>query len=289
MLYIMDEFKYISLIGQDNTVGETANYLKDNFRIYEVHHHSPLDYPFKISEYSCYICLEGKSEGNIDLQPFCLKANSLAVNIPGQLLEQHSMSRDFHAIGITMSRNFVRELGLPYSFHLDRILRTAPILELKPAVLQSMLSYCTMVQRLLAQERPYQMETLRHLTCAFFYGLSSCFQMAEHRLPSNEEMIMKKFMAEVKEFCHSQRKVLFYADRLHVSACYLSTVIKHASGKSPSMLIDDFVAKEACTLLKTTDFTVQQISHKLGFPSQSFFGKFFKRVTGFSPKEYREK
>jgi hypothetical protein len=34
--------------------------------------------------------------------------------------------------------------------------------------------------------------------------------------------------------------------------------------------------------------TIQQISDELNFPSQSFFGKYFKRCEGVSPKEYRE-
>jgi AraC-like DNA-binding protein len=34
--------------------------------------------------------------------------------------------------------------------------------------------------------------------------------------------------------------------------------------------------------------TIQQISDELGFPSQSVFGKYFKRVEGISPKAYRQ-
>jgi len=35
--------------------------------------------------------------------------------------------------------------------------------------------------------------------------------------------------------------------------------------------------------------TILEISESLGFSSQSFFGKYFKRVKGVSPKEYRAK
>ena len=40
-------------------------------------------------------------------------------------------------------------------------------------------------------------------------------------------------------------------------------------------------------MLTSSDLTVLQISPELHFPSQSFFGKYFKRVTGMSPKDYR--
>ncbi|KAA5414161.1 AraC family transcriptional regulator [Bacteroides cellulosilyticus] len=94
-----------------------------------------------------------------------------------------------------------------------------------------------------------------------------------------------------KSNCSTEKKekVLYYADRLHLSAGYLSTIIKRVSGKTAAEWIDDYVTLEAKALLKSTNLTIQQISDELNFPSQSFFGKYFKRITGLSPKEYREK
>ena len=73
-----------------------------------------------------------------------------------------------------------------------------------------------------------------------------------------------------------------------MSAGYLSTVIKNVSGKTAAEWIDDYVILEAKSLLKSTNLTIQQISDGLNFPSQSFFGKYFKRQTGISPKEYKK-
>ncbi|MGM9687848.1 MAG: helix-turn-helix domain-containing protein [Alloprevotella sp.] len=80
----------------------------------------------------------------------------------------------------------------------------------------------------------------------------------------------------------------FYAARLNITAGYLSTVVRRVSGKSPARLIEELVAKEACAQLKSTSRTIQQISIDLGFPSQSFFGKYFRRAMGCSPLAYRE-
>jgi methylphosphotriester-DNA--protein-cysteine methyltransferase len=46
--------------------------------------------------------------------------------------------------------------------------------------------------------------------------------------------------------------------------------------------------QEDKALLQSTNMTILQISDELNFPSQSFFGKYFKRLTGMSPKSYRE-
>lgn len=51
--------------------------------------------------------------------------------------------------------------------------------------------------------------------------------------------------------------------------------------------IEDSVILEAKTMLKHTDLSIQEITYKLNFPTQTFFGKYFKRITGMSPKQYK--
>lgn len=53
------------------------------------------------------------------------------------------------------------------------------------------------------------------------------------------------------------------------------------------MRIDHFVLLEAQSLLKYTNMSVQEISYQLNFPNQSFFGCYFKRLTGMSPSQYK--
>lgn len=249
-----------------------------------------LNVPFKIYEYGCFICLQGEANGIIDLMPCHLKVGCMVVNVPGQLLEQHSMSHDFKGVYVVMSSVFVKGLGLPYDFQLDRMLRESPVVELRQSQLEALLMYCAMARRLLEAERPFRTETLHHLTCAFFYGIGSyIYQMSDSPHYSNDEKIMQRFLAEVKEHYRKERKVQFYADRLHISVSHLFYVIKRVSGRSPGDWIDECVVSDACAMLKGSSLTILQISQELGFPSQSFFGKYFKRINGMSPKSYREK
>ncbi|MBR6418615.1 MAG: AraC family transcriptional regulator, partial [Bacteroidales bacterium] len=48
------------------------------------------------------------------------------------------------------------------------------------------------------------------------------------------------------------------------------------------------VIMDAKAQLVSSRKRIAEISDDLGFPSQSFFGKYFKRVTGLSPRAYRE-
>ncbi|MGM9804009.1 MAG: helix-turn-helix domain-containing protein [Muribaculaceae bacterium] len=214
----------------------------------------------------------------------------MVVHIPGQLIEQQYISPNFDAVFVSMTSAFVKSMGLPYSFQLDRMVRDNPVLSLMPGQFEAMTTYCKMAKALLCAKHPYQRETLCHLTCAFFYGIGNyLYQLSDNRTLTNKEDITRRFMNELKDNYKTERKVSFYANKLNITPGYLSTITKAVSGKSPTDLINEFVAKEACAQLKCTSRTIQQISFDLNFPSQSFFGKYFKRIVGCTPLAYRQK
>lgn len=262
----------------------------DDFFIYDITKKKFSSDPFKINMYVCCICLCGESKGKVNLSPCDMKGNEMAINIPGQIVEQEFMSDDYKGICILMSERFVGSLGLPYNFQTYMALQECPILKMEQGQMDAMMSYCTMVRNLFRVEHPNKVEVIKHLTCAFLYGMGYYFhRLVEGKKLTKEESLMQKFSMEVGRHYRTERKVLFYADLLHLSAGYLSTIIKKCSGKSAAEWIDDYVILEAKALLRSTNLTIQQVSNELNFPSQSFFGKYFKRKTGMSPKEYKEK
>lgn len=95
-------------------------------------------------------------------------------------------------------------------------------------------------------------------------------------------------MDAIQKHYKTERSVNFYANKLFLTAKYLSKVVQENSGKTATNWIDDYVILEAKALLNSSKLTIQQISDELNFPSQSFFGKYFKRKVGMSPKEYRK-
>ena len=92
----------------------------------------------------------------------------------------------------------------------------------------------------------------------------------------------------VSENFKTQRDIGFYADRLCVTNKYLSALLKQHTGMTALEWIERHVVLYAKSCLSSTTMSVQQISDELDFPSQSVFGKYFKRVEGLSPKAYRQ-
>ena len=84
-----------------------------------------------------------------------------------------------------------------------------------------------------------------------------------------------------------ERNVKYYADILCISPKYLSTVIHRVSGKYATEWIDNYVILESKALLRGCGMSVKEVCHKLNFPNQSFFAKYFKHHTGLTPREYK--
>lgn len=98
--------------------------------------------------------------------------------------------------------------------------------------------------------------------------------------------LYKQFIMEVRKHYKDHRDIEFYANLVCVTPKYLSRVVHQVSGRFTKDWIDDYVMLEAKALLKSRRHTVQEIAFQLHFPSQSAFGKFFRRKLGISPLEY---
>lgn len=135
---------------------------------------------------------------------------------------------------------------------------------------------------------PYRLDAAKHMTLTLFYGfaLSHPERLRDKPLTRSGN-ITERFYELVKQSYKTERSVAFYADQLCITPKYLSQSVREATGKPALELIDDFVIAESKALLRSTDMTVDQISEAMGFHNQSLFGKYFKRVTGVSPREYR--
>ena len=62
---------------------------------------------------------------------------------------------------------------------------------------------------------------------------------------------------------------------------------KKVSGKAAKQWIDDALVARIKVALRHTDKQMAQISDEMNFPNNSFFNKYFKRLTGLTPGQYR--
>lgn len=80
----------------------------------------------------------------------------------------------------------------------------------------------------------------------------------------------------------------FYAEKLMVHPNHLNAVVKRITGKTATTIIQSQLVTTAKSLLRQTDLSTKEIAYRLHFTEPTHFNAFFKKVTGFTPNQYRE-
>jgi len=92
----------------------------------------------------------------------------------------------------------------------------------------------------------------------------------------------------IEQNYHKNISVEDIAGFCNLDRSYLGKVFKSVLNTSPHDFLIHYRVKKACELMKTTDYTIGQISEMLGYPNQFVFSRTFKNVIGHAPKNWRE-
>lgn len=79
-----------------------------------------------------------------------------------------------------------------------------------------------------------------------------------------------------------------YAARLGVSSGYLNKAVRNKTFKAPVDWIEISRMNKAKDLLRGSRLSMAEISKAVGIDDQSYFARFFRKMTGQTPREFRE-
>lgn len=250
--------------------------------------------PCKVTRPLFAMCTAGSARLMANLQEYTIHANELVTLRPGHILHGYEPSGDFRGIFLLVSNKVADELLPDITAVLPVVMdfRQSPVLQLSQAEATSLSDFHRFLwHKLRTVDGPYGTKELNSLLLSIYYEVLSIYKrhlgdFDKLRCTRNEETFYK-FYSLLEKHYRSERSVIFYAESLCISPKHLSMVVKKVSGRTASEWIDDYVTLEAKQMLRASTLTVQEVSRELNFANQSFFGKYFKKHTGFSPSEYR--
>jgi len=233
---------------------------------------------------------KGEAKVDISLITHEIKAPALVMVNSAQIMQPLWLSDDFQATVIVMSKRFQENLFLLMAnTGLSTVIPRHVAVAMPDGMTDKVKALVKRLHSLLDnKDNPYMKESLVYEMGAFLFGdLYKCYEPYKNEVATNQGRMSAQFLALVQQNYKKERFLDFYASKLDITSKHLSRTIKRQTGFTAVEWIERFVILEAKVLLKSTNLNIQQIADELNFPSQSFFGKYFKKYTGMSPKEFR--
>lgn len=91
-----------------------------------------------------------------------------------------------------------------------------------------------------------------------------------------------------KNYMNESLSVKDISSHVFLSTSYVCTFFKNETGQTLNQFITEYRMEKAKQLLKDARFKIADISSRVGYSDGNYFGKSFKKYSGFSPSEYRE-
>ena len=249
---------------------------------------------WKLEGGAIYFCRSGWAHVTIDLKDYEIVENTQIVLLPGTIIRVNGSSSDFTASFFGFPKEMFREACLRFEPIFFRFIKEKPcyvLPEENTGAINGLIRATTAIYN--DRENRFRNQIAKNHLQSFMLDIyDKCyryFDRQEIEGGSRQDEIFKKFIALVHENCIAEREVTFYANKLCISTKYLTGICKSVTGEAAKKLIDDFSILEIKVLLQSTELTIQEIADRLGFPAQSYLGRYFKRHEGMSPKEYQSK
>ncbi len=248
--------------------------------------------PQKIHGMGLCICQQGEAVISIDKKQYPIRQHDMVIFLPGAVVQPVSRSDDFAGCALMLKIDRVIDVDPSMGVQLYLAVRDQPCVSLTEQDIQAIFEVRDLIQKKIAySDNPYYKEIIENLILNLFYEIGAIINRGKTLEPrktrSRQEELFEKFLYLVATYYRTHRDLGFYAEQMCLTPKYLSAIVKLVSGSSATKCINRSVIRNAKALLETSQLTVQQIADYLNFPTPSFFGQYFKKHVGMTPKEYR--
>lgn len=237
--------------------------------------------PMRLPMACMLIVVEGTASLRVDLRDCQVPGTSCIVIARNAIVERLEVASGSRVIMLMTNDDFPATPDSP-----DHVTQAC----LQPPLMEMLLTTCRMLRTVLTDvtlesgREDMARDCIRLMARIASQGMSRQDNSAAK--PTRSDRIVARFMQCVRANYRTHRDLGFYAGELGLSLKHMSHVIHEQTGRHPSQWIKDHVILDAKTMLRSGNYTVQQVSDELNFANQSFFGKYFKEAVGVSPKKW---
>lgn len=256
-------------------------------------------YPCRINAYIALLCVEGSVEIISNLKHYKIEKNCLFINLPKDIIQLCEWN-DCKLYVAAFDDDSLRKTNIDYNSVLSVFIGIQqhpciPMLQSEATSLEETFFSLNRDIKMFERKKFYSEVVISYINlitnkaCSFIDRYLETQSEDVERVNKRSEEYYNKFMSLLNQHFKNERSIGFYASKMYITPKYMTTLIKKTSGRSAMDWINEYVIMEAKNLLRYTDMSIQEISVYLNFSNQSFFAQYFKRFSGCSPSEYRDR
>ncbi len=287
------ERKPIPIYGIDHFKKEEDRLTPYQVEKFDAYRHFNVEYPHRHDFFEILYLNKGEGKHIIDENKYEIKPPCVFFLSPGQSHELE-LSEDVEGYIFLFRSEFYllnkvnknELLEFPFFFHLEQ--KNEPLYVKSPEdvlFMESLFKKGSDLMKNQTAKSQFMIEALLENILRFsqfLYPEKKSFEAG----PQN--LLIKRFYQLLEEKYQLNLSVKEYAEALNVSPDYLTELSKEKTGKTSTEIIKAKLNIEIKRLLIHSDLHVSEIAQYFNFKDQSYFSRFFKRLNGISPKEYKE-
>lgn len=230
---------------------------------------------------------KGRGTHEIDFTPYEIGDNTIFFMRPGQV---HQLTLKAGSQGYLVA--FTTDFYYPHDRESGQLLRQASNrnrYQLEDHRFKKIYSILTYIfQEYTDKEEGYQKIIQANLSVCLLELLRQQRSTTRDKAGTYTQERLEELLLLIETHICDYKQVAQYAAMMNLSPYQLNAITKATLGKTCSTLIDEHIILEARRYLLATSSQVSQIADLLGYEDVSYFIRFFKKHTGYSPETFRQ-
>lgn len=245
--------------------------------------------PFTSPDYVICIGHRGTMQMTYDDMPDHSSKQTVAVVFPNHTLRMVSKSDDYLATLVVVDAALLDDPLLRIIGQLRYRYEPHPWVELDRREYSVIMHMVGVMRETASIDIPNRQHFMMS-QLEFFMRLLSHYRTVKLNETAVEKRVSTLFSNDLAQYFRDHRDVGFYAAKVCLTPKHFSTVIRQETGHTAAWWIHRQVVSEAKNLLTMRpDLNIQAVADQLGFADQATFSRYFRRETGLSPTDFRNK
>lgn len=260
--------------------------------VFDANRHFAVEYPHRHDFFEVLYLKQGSGVHVIDDNRYEVKPPCIFFMSPGQA-HKLELSQDIEGYIFLFTSDFYlinqsnqnRLLEFPFFFTIQQ---TNPPLLLNNTQDTAFLENLFVHAISEVNKANFTEELLRSFLDLILVYAASIYKVDEQmQVKGKGHLLVKRFLQLVEENYQNNFSINEYASMLAITPNHLTQTVKQLTGKTGKDIIQQKQVLEIKRLLVHTGLGVSEIANQLNFIDQSYFTKFFKKLTGHTPLHFR--